>query len=126
MKVRMPSLASAARLVLALSVATISILSVIHVSQQSNMPFIDKIEHAAAFAWLAACAHLAYRNRERLNVVVLSIYGMAIECVQWWLPWREFSLLDWVADVAGIMLWLVLLRSVMFLCFRTRTTGSGT
>jgi len=40
----------------------------------------------------------------------LLAYGMLIECIQWLLPWRQFSLGDWAADAAGVLLACILLH----------------
>jgi len=98
------------RLLLALGVALVSYLSVIEVPRQPSLPFIDKIEHAAAFFSLGACAYFAFQDSVRAATLGLLLYGLGIECVQWWLPWREFSLLDWVADGLGVLLWLGCVR----------------
>jgi VanZ family protein len=43
------------------------------------------------------------RARWRWVLPVLLGYGLLIECVQWWLPWREFSVLDLAADLVGLL-----------------------
>lgn len=126
MTLHIPRATWIARALLALSVLVISWLSVMHVTQTSSIPFLDKIEHALAFLWLAACAHVAFRGRERGTVIALVCYGLLIELVQWQLPWREFSLLDWVADTAGILTWLLMLRVIVKLRGRSAATAPRT
>lgn len=67
----------------------------------------DKLEHAAAFYVLAllldfSTPRTAYRLRKALPLMA---YGIALEVVQYFLPYREFSLLDMAADAAGLSLY---------------------
>ena len=57
---------------------------------------------AFAFLGLLSCAAMPERARWRWVLPVLLGYGLLIECVQWWLPWREFSVLDLAADLVGL------------------------
>jgi VanZ family protein len=70
----------------------------------------DKLQHGLAFGLLAllACLAMPDRHRWRFVLPLLLGYGVLIECVQWWLPWREFSLPDLAADLAGLLLVLAL------------------
>lgn len=63
----------------------------------------DKLQHLLAFAGLAATATLGFPRLSVWAILLpaLLVYGLAIECIQWFLPWREFSLLDLAADAAG-------------------------
>jgi VanZ family protein len=105
------ALVSAARLLLTLSIALVSWLSVARLTGSPLFPFVDKVEHALAFLWLAVCAQIAFPGHTRTMAIALLLYGMAIELVQWWLPWREFSAIDWLADAIGIGLGLLALRA---------------
>lgn len=64
----------------------------------------DKLNHMAAFAVLYILVSLAF---EDLSVVyrflLLFVFGLQIEIAQSFLPPREFSSLDVVADMVGIM-----------------------
>jgi VanZ family protein len=63
----------------------------------------DKINHIAAFAVLALLIDIAFPQRNLpWKVSVLLTYGLAIECAQYFVPSRECSLLDLVADGLGI------------------------
>ena len=63
----------------------------------------DKLNHLVAFVVLALLIDWAYpQKRIPWKVALLSGYGLFIECVQYFLPYREFSLLDLAVDVAGI------------------------
>jgi VanZ family protein len=64
----------------------------------------DKIEHSAAFLFLAflldfAQPHQAWGQRKWLPLLG---YGLLIELVQYFIPYREFSLWDLAADALGL------------------------
>ncbi len=64
----------------------------------------DKLQHFTAFFVLAllldfAFPHSPYRWRKLLLLVS---YGLLIETVQYFLPWRSFSLLDWLVDIVAL------------------------
>lgn len=65
----------------------------------------DKAEHALAFFTLMALAWLAYRRQYaplRLALLLVT-YGFAIECIQYFIPSRSFSLEDVIADSVGVL-----------------------
>ena len=70
----------------------------------------DKIEHALAFFVLAALAGIGHAGSALASRLMIALigYGLLIECIQWCIPWREFSLLDWAADAMGVLCWLLL------------------
>lgn len=65
----------------------------------------DKAKHAFAFFVLYLLFTLAYK---RLNTftkaALLLLFGLQIEIVQYFLPYRDFSLFDILADCTGIIL----------------------
>jgi VanZ family protein len=99
-------------LVLPLALLALLIASTVRIEQPLAAPYSDKIEHALAFALLGVLTLLAHPRWPRLRAVLPALvgYGLFIECVQYGLPWREFSLLDWAADGAGALLAVVALR----------------
>ncbi|MFQ5487580.1 MAG: VanZ family protein [Gammaproteobacteria bacterium] len=65
----------------------------------------DKLQHFTAFYALAllldfAFPHSPYRWRKLLLLVS---YGLLIETVQYFLPWRSFSLFDWLVDIVALL-----------------------
>jgi VanZ family protein len=67
----------------------------------------DKLNHALAFfvmAWLAA-GGFPGRKAAPVRWGLLLGYGLLIELVQSQLPFRDFSLLDLLADAVGILLY---------------------
>ncbi len=70
----------------------------------------DKIGHTLVFFILSAVADHAFptTNFSLRKVSMLMLYGIAIECFQHYVPGREFSLLDMLADGFGIFcFWIV-------------------
>lgn len=70
----------------------------------------DKLDHVLAFFVMAFFLGRGFvsSGSPYLKFLPLAFYGLVIEVVQWFLPTREFSLLDVAADVAGILLYLVI------------------
>ena len=70
----------------------------------------DKVLHAGAFVVMAFLVEAALPSFSfwRVKVAVLLGYGLFIEAVQWQLPYRDFSLLDLLADAAGVLLYWAL------------------
>lgn len=98
-----------ARLALGAAVLAITWLAV---TPQPDPPGLgwDKLNHVAAFLVLAALAEAGWPGRVALpwRLAFLLGYGLLIELVQALLDYRQGSVLDFVADVAGIALWLAL------------------
>ena len=66
----------------------------------------DKLNHFVAFFVLSLLTDLAYpKNTIKFKAISLFLYGLIIECVQWQLPYRSFSLLDLAADSGGILIY---------------------
>ncbi len=63
----------------------------------------DKVAHAVTFFVLAFLySHTSGKNYGLKEVCLLIGFGFLIEAIQYLLPWRSFSLWDWLADIAGI------------------------
>lgn len=88
-------------------------------SAQSRLPEppgplgIDKVQHLIAYAvlaaglvfWFSATQWKLHQLRTVLVVVgIASLYGATDELHQYFVPDRESSVFDWVADTAGAML----------------------
>ncbi|MBP9603834.1 MAG: VanZ family protein [Chromatiaceae bacterium] len=84
----------------------------------------DKANHILAFLVLAGLADLAYPGpapgRGWGKWVSLLAYGLLIETVQRFLPYREFSGWDLVAD--GIGIWLYVAGARLAMSVRTGRT----
>lgn len=89
------------------ALVTITRLATTPVVVEIHFNLGDKVLHLAAFFALALLADFAFERRPfvRDKALPLAAYGMAIEIVQHFLPYRSFSLLDWAADLAGVGLY---------------------
>lgn len=63
----------------------------------------DKLMHGLGFFLFAMFSHFAHPRVSALYPMIgLSLFGLGIELVQAYLPYRSFSWMDWFADLAGI------------------------
>lgn len=67
----------------------------------------DKLNHIAAFLLLYLLFRRAWNLPVPIMVALLFSYGMLLETVQYFLPYRTFSWLDIAADLVGIALGVV-------------------
>lgn len=75
-------------------------------NQTLHAQFNDKLLHAVGFFCIAISAHFAHPNAKAVFPVMgLALFGLMIEVVQAYLPYRSFSWADWVADLVGIFLY---------------------
>lgn len=66
----------------------------------------DKLLHSGGFAVMAFLSHMAHPRVPIIRLIVgLSLFGIGIELIQAWLPYRDFSLWDWGADILGVVLY---------------------
>jgi VanZ family protein len=70
----------------------------------------DKAQHAFAFTLLGGLALRAFPRMALRALVGLAIFGGLIESAQWLVGWRSAEWADWVADIVGLLLALVLSR----------------
>jgi VanZ family protein len=68
----------------------------------------DKVAHITTFLLIAFLSQKAFPGTAVVwKVVSLFAYGLLIECIQLFTPFREFSLLDQVANSIGILLFFL-------------------
>jgi VanZ family protein len=84
----------------------------------SAVPFAgagDKVLHASAFLALAGLIDFSFPGAPfgRGKVFALLAYGLAIEVVQHFIPYRTFSLLDWMADAVGISVYVAVATPIL-------------
>ena len=80
-------------------------------------PYEDKIKHFIAFFTLSLLLNRAsstYNARIR-NVTTLLLFGIFIEVVQSFIPYRDASVYDVTADLAGILSFQFTLSSFRYL-----------
>lgn len=105
----------------ALMISVIAVIYLATTSQAYPVPASgnDKANHFIAFLELTLLAFLAWPGARLLYVVPpMLLFGLLIEFIQSFLPYREFSLMDVVADAsgvaAGIVIWHLLLRNIVW------------
>jgi VanZ family protein len=95
---------------------TVALIVVMHLATtQMNYPVVenmnDKVNHILAFYVLGFLADFSF-PRKKLGfskVLPLLGFGLFIEVIQYFLPYRSFSLYDLAADAAGLAVyWLSL------------------
>ena len=69
--------------------------------------FSDKLNHAAAFSVLILLYRFAFTHSRKRIIVSLFLYALFIEIVQAFLPTREASLEDILADSIGLVFGLI-------------------
>lgn len=72
-----------------------------------EVPSGDKISHFIAYGLLAWLAGNLGWNRFPVWIAA-SLMGIAVECVQYFLPWRSLELLDMLANSTGALLGVLL------------------
>lgn len=92
------------RAALLLGVGVVTALSLAPAAALPPMDLWDKLEHAIAYACLAAAGCVGFPSRRgRLRVILaLAVLGGLLELAQTLAPGREPSLGDWIANVTGI------------------------
>lgn len=79
---------------------------------------VDKVQHVLAFSCMAGVASLGWPawGSTALKIgAALLLYGVFIEVVQSFIPGRDASTLDVLADGAGVAAGLLTARAVRFL-----------
>ncbi|MFT5451077.1 MAG: VanZ family protein [Enterobacterales bacterium] len=96
--------------IIAIVLTLVSTLSVVSKSVAVHL-INDKLGHALMFFFLAfLCSHALGKRFDYKAIFLLAIFGLVIEVIQYFLSWRSFSLLDWVADIVGIIAYDVIHR----------------
>ena len=99
------------RIILVISVFIITILSIQKVNIESSVYFVDKVLHFLCFSYLTLITWLSRILNKDLHVYVIVLaYGILIEIVQRFLPYRSFEYLDIFADFVGIIGGLVIIK----------------
>ena len=92
------------RFILLASLVIISTLATQEIDLESKNTFNDKLLHFLCFFYLTIISWLAkLLDKELLLYVIVLGYGILIEIVQMYLPYRSFEFLDIFADMTGIV-----------------------
>ncbi len=84
----------------------------------------DKFKHFGAYAVLASLVYAALfiQNRYKIfkqkpalfTIIITALYGALDEIHQSFIPGRSCELMDWVADVIGILLAVIIIKYFIF------------
>ena len=98
-----------------LLVAIVTMLMLIELQPTTDgIPYIDKCEHAFVFILLTTTGCLAYSQKKQWVYAGLIALGALYEVLQALLTiTRQASVYDWLADIAGIIL-AVMLSSLFY------------
>ena len=92
------------RITLGISILFISTLSVQEIEAQSAINLSDKFLHFSCFLYLTILSWLSRIISKELWVYVIVLaYGILIEIVQIYIPYRSFEFLDIFADFLGVL-----------------------
>ena len=92
------------KVILGISILIISVLSVQEIEAQSSVNFSDKFLHFSCFLYLTILSWLSrIIHKELFLYAILLAYGILIEIVQIYIPYRSFEFLDIFADFLGIL-----------------------
>ena len=76
----------------------------------------DKLLHVLGFIFLSISAYLSQNfTHQRYIFFFLVFYAFVIEIIQFFLPYRNYSNLDLIADLIGIISGLILVKIMNFL-----------
>jgi VanZ family protein len=78
-----------------------------------TLTYKDKLQHIAGFFLLACAARMGFAQSATKYFIGLAFYGALMEVLQKLLTvTREASVLDWIADVIGILLCIVIAKAL--------------
>ncbi|GBE36855.1 vanZ like family protein [bacterium BMS3Bbin07] len=102
---------TAYRITFFLWVGIVGVLSVIP-SPEKVVSVSDKFAHFVAYFITASLCYCAFK-REKLSFLVflgvaVFLYGITIEIIQYFLPYRDFSVGDIIANASGIASFFVI------------------
>ncbi len=85
----------------------------------------DKLVHIIVFFGFAVLVDLSSSRKPfwLWKGLPLLIYGICIEIMQYFTPERSFSMLDWGADLAGILLYLIIKKLFLWLDLKRLTAS---
>jgi len=105
-----------------LAIMAIANLGLLPVSTLERIPAYDTFGHFFLYGTASALSHLACNRRKfrlfrwqlPLGPVLFSIFAVAEELLQAFIPNRSFSLIDLTADFCGIILFYLMVKNWRF------------
>ena len=99
------------RILLVISISIVTILFIQEVNIESSVNYLDKALHFLCFSYLTLITWLSRILNKDLHVYVIVLaYGILIEIVQRFLPYRSFEYLDIFADFVGVIAGLIIIK----------------
>ena len=82
---------------------------------QATQLIDDKMGHALVFLFLAIISDHAFATTafNWKKALWLMFYGVAIEVLQHFIPGRDFSFLDMLADASGLLIYFILTKTLI-------------
>ena len=90
--------------------------------EPSPLPHLDKLIHFGAYAFQGVLYSLGFTTSPSKIIGFLIFLGLGVEFAQWPLPYRYFSVLDFLANGLGALYGVLFFRGL--LDFRN-TSGSN-
>ena len=94
--------------------AGFTVMGLIRGGDQMVLQLNDLILHYCGYIILMISALIAFQKPIYFLVVLLFFYSVGIEIIQFYLPYRTFSMLDLIANMVGLfsgaILWLCAMR----------------
>ena len=102
------------RLVFALAILVITWLTLTPSPGAVVTSVNDKLAHLVEFLVLAFLAHGSWPDYafDWKFISPLAAFGLTLELLQYFIPGRYFSVLDFIADLGGIVLYILLIPLV--------------
>ena len=89
-----------------------------------SIPHFDKVGHFIAFFVLALCTDFATKLKSLFAITLLSIYGISIEVMQSFIPGRDATLGDFIADLSGVLAYYgIVARTALVKRYRALSLG---
>ena len=88
--------------ILIIIITILTILSLIPTTNILTPGLNDKALHFTAYIFLSFMTDFLLNKKIIYLITILFIYGLLIEFIQYFLPFRQFELLDIAANTAGI------------------------
>ncbi|MBN2061474.1 MAG: VanZ family protein [Deltaproteobacteria bacterium] len=92
------------------SILAVSYLSIIpKVETPIDFDNSDKVYHALAYLWLSFLPYVGFMNKKRalLSALLMIVLGMGLEFCQIFIPEREASIPDIIANSIGVIIGIV-------------------
>ncbi|MCG6869240.1 MAG: VanZ family protein [Gammaproteobacteria bacterium] len=103
-------------------VVTITYLSLRRPHRDFLHSISDKMSHLLAYFTMLVVLKIAFPRMGTVKAILICVgYSFLMECVQYFIPFRKFELLDMVANTTGVLLGVALIAMLKrFLAERHR------